>query len=410
MNKETLYELKHKRHEALDAAKAALGKKDMDGYKDKMAEVEGYNTEIEAAEKVLAEEGRFDDGDEAMKGLAAAQKQKQEEAQRQKGVDEIRGSNEYTRAFAKALRTHAMVKTSGGVADFAPLYKALQESGGAPEGADGGFLVPIDFDNTIIRLAKDYLDLSDYFNVETVRTLTGWRVIEAGTPKALPSVEEMATITKADQPKFAKIEYKVKKYGERLVISDELLDDNAANLLAYVAGWFAPKYILTKNSLLLPMLTGLETAVELAEGEEDKTLRGALITKLNTAHSRRALLLTNQSGYAAMDSWEDKNGRPLLVPNPADPQVMRYRGRQVVYGDDTEIAQEEETKTPIYVGNFKALGTLFVRKGFEMATTNIGGDAWATDSTELRVLCRLDAQAVDKTAAFKATIGASEAV
>jgi hypothetical protein len=55
------------------------------------------------------------------------------------------------------------------------------------------------------------------------------------------------------------------------------------------------------------------------------------------------------------------------------------------------------------VGNFKALGTLFVRKGIEMATTNVGGDAWATDSTEARVICRLDAQKVFEDAAFKAT-------
>ena len=72
----------------------------------------------------------------------------------------------------------------------------------------------------------------------------------------------------------------------------------------------------------------------------------------------------------------------------------------MVYGDDTELTAKE-----LYVGNFKALGTLFVRKGFEMATTNVGGDAWATDSTEARVLCRMDAQEVFGDAAFKAVFG-----
>ncbi len=410
MTKEELYDLKHQKKCLLDEASEALAKGGAEDatYKDKLQKAKELAARIDGEEEIQAMRGDFDDDDERMKGLAAAQKQKKEDEQRQKTVDEIRGSNEYARSFAKAMKTNAAVKTCAGVADFAPLYKALQETGGAPEGADGGFLVPIDFDNQIIELSKEYLDLSRYFHVETVRTLSGWRVIEAGTPKALPPLEEMGQLTKDSQPKFSRVDYKVKKYGERLVISDELLDDNAANLLAYVAKWFAVKYVLTKNSLLLPLLTGLETEVVLPAGEEDKTLRSALITKLNTAHSRAATLLTNQTGYAAMDGWEDKNGRPLLVPNPADPQVLRYRGRTVVYGDDSEIGKIEETKTPIFVGNFAALGTLFVRKGFEMATTNVGGDSWATDSTELRVLCRLDAQATDKTAAFKATIADGE--
>ena len=56
------------------------------------------------------------------------------------------------------------------------------------------------------------------------------------------------------------------------------------------------------------------------------------------------------------------------------------------------------------MGNFKALGTLFVRKGIVMAASVVGGDAWATDSYEIRGLCRMDAQLVDADAAFKATI------
>lgn len=403
MLKEHLYELLHKRKQALDAASAALVKGDMETHKAKKMEVEKLNGEINDAKALLAEEGRFDDDEKGFVRLDAARKMQKEDEARQKSVDEIRGSNEYARAFAKAMKIHAHVKESAGVEGLRPLYKALTESGGTTPGEDGGFLVPVDFDNQIIRLSKEYLDLSTLFHVEPVSTLSGWRVIETGTPKALASLEEMGTIAASDQPKFTRVDYKVKKYGERLVISDELLDDNAANLLAYVADWFAPKYVLTKNTLLLPLLTALTKKVELPAGGEDAALRKALITQLNTAQSRGAVLLTNQSGYAEMDGWADANGRPLLVPNPADPQVLRYRARQVVYGDDTELANGADS-IPLYVGDFQALGTLFVRKGIELATTNVGGNAWATDSTELRALCRLDAKAMDTTAAFVASI------
>lgn len=403
MNYQDFLELKHKRAEKLAQGQGLLEKKDLEGHKALLAEVEKLNAEIDAVEKQLAEEGRFSDGDSRMEALAAQYRARQEDKAKGAAVDTIRRTNEYANAFAKALRAGATVKRARGVEGYEPLYKALQETGGDPEGADGGFLVPLDFDNLIHEYEKEYLDLAQFFAVENVRALSGWRAVEQGKRKALPKIAEMGTIGKDDQPKFAKVSYTVDKYGDRLPVSAELLEDNTAGLLQYLAGWFGPKYILTKNTLLLSLLTGLETEVPLTAGSEAKELRRALITKLNTAHSMAATLLTNQNGYAEMDGWEDANKRPLLVPNPADPNVYRLSGRRVVYGDN-DLIPDETTKHPIYVGNFKALGTLFVRKGIEMAATDVGGDAWATDSYEIRALCRLDAVAMDKKAAFKATI------
>lgn len=399
MTKEQIYELKHKRAEAVAAAKALLAAKNMEGYAAKMAEVDSFNGEIDASEKLLAEEGRFEAGEASLVTLAAAQAHKKAEEQVEKSLDELRGSNEYAQAFAKAMRGQVSVKAGRSMEELSPLYKALTE--GTP--ADGGFLVPVDVDNTIQRIEKEWFDLSAFFRVEKVSTASGWRVVETGTRSALPKVLEMGTIGKVEQPSFRKVEYSVSKYADRLPVSRELVEDNVANLLQYVAEWFGPKYVLTKNALLLPMLNALTVTVALEAGKEDKQLRNALITKLNTAHSRQASLLTNQSGYAEMDGWEDKNGRPMLVPNPVDPQVLRYRGRAVAYGDDSEMPLVGGL-IPLYVGNLKALGSLFVRKGIELAATDVGGDAWATDSVELRAICRLDAQKVDGTAAFKATI------
>lgn len=393
----TTYELKqellHKRAQLLEQGKSLMSEKKFDEHKSLMeGEVAKLNGQIEAVEKQLAEEGRFATG----KGMTPPPAKEDPEAEEK--LEELRSSKAYSKAFFQALKSGATVRSGKGREELAPLYKALTISGGTTAGQDGGFLVPIDFDNAIMREAKNYLALADFFNVQTVTTNSGWRVVEDGDPKPLPAVDEMGTIGKNDQPKFRKIEYAVKKYGDRLAISNELLEDEDAGLIQYVAEWFAPKYILTQNSLLLPFLTGLTTTVELTAGSEEKILRKALITKLRTAYSRSAMLLTNQSGYAEMNDWEDKNGRALLVPDPTGAEVMRYRGRQVEFADDTLLTDKE-----LYIGNFKALGTLFNRKGFEMATTNIGGDAWATDSTELRVICRMDAKKVFEDAAFKAT-------
>lgn len=388
-----LLELKNQRKTLLEQGSALIREGKFDEQKALMeGDVAKLNTQIEQVEKQLAEESRF----AQIKGMtpppAAPDREKEQRA------DEIRASKEYSRAFRKAMKNGVTVRSGVGIEEYAPLYKALSTGGGTPAGADGGFLIPVDFDNAIIRLAKEYFSLADYFNVETVSALSGWRVVEAGTPKALPQLTELSTIGKDDQPKFSKVEYAVKKYGDRLVISNELLEDEDADLWGYIAQWFAPKYVLTQNALLLPLLKDLTTSVELTAGKEDNILKKALITKLNTAHGKAAQILTNQTCYAEMIGWEDKNGRGLLVPDATAANVLRYQGKPIAYGDDTELADKE-----LYIGNFRALGTLFVRKGFEMASTNVGGDAWATDSTEIRVITRLDAQKVDASAAFKAT-------
>lgn len=404
MTYQELLELKSKRAAKLEEGSGLLAKKDLEGHKTLMGEIARMNAEIDAVEVQLAEEGRFDGADERMKGLHDSCMAQQAEKAKGRAVDSIRRTNEYAAAFAKALRNGVKLRQAWGMEEFAPLTKALTESGGTPEGSDGGFLVPEDFDNLIHEYEKEYLDLSRFFTVEQVRTLSGWRAVELGKRKPLPKILEMGTIGKDDQPKFEKVTYSVEKYGDRLPVSAELLEDNTAGLLRYLADWFGPKYILTKNPLLLKLLEGLETTVSLTAGSEARDLRKAMIQKLNTAHSMGAVLLTNQDGYAEMDGWEDKNGRSLLVPNPADPSVYRLNGRQVVYGDN-DLIPSADSGVPVYVGKFQALGTLFIRKGLEMAATDIGGDAWATDSYELRGLCRMDAVAMDNSAAFKAVLG-----
>lgn len=406
MTYQELLELKSKREAKVAEGKDLLAKKDFVAHKALMEEVSKFNEEVAAGEQQMAEEGRFAEGDEGLALRHQAHAAKQADKAKGKAVDDIRRSGEYATAFAKALQRGVKVKAAWGQEEYAPLTKALAETGGTPEGADGGFLVPQDFDNIIHQYEKQYLDLSQFFTVETVRSLSGWRAIEQGRRKPLPKILEMGTIGKDDQPKFEKVTYTVDKYGDRLPVSSELMQDNTAGLLQYLAGWFGPKYILTKNTLLLELLKGLAVTVPLTAGGEAKALRKAMIAKLNTAHSMSAVLLTNQNGYAEMDGWEDKNGRSLLVPNPADPSVYRLGGRQVAYGDN-DLIPDEADKHPIYAGNFKALGTLFVRSGIEIAATDVGGDAWATDSYELRGLCRLDAVTMDKAAAFKATIDAT---
>ena len=53
-------------------------------------------------------------------------------------------------------------------------------------------------------------------------------------------------------------------------------------------------------------------------------------------------------------------------------------------------------------------GTLFRRQAMEIASTNVGGNAWNTNSTEVRAITRLDAVTTDDKAVVAAKISLTD--
>lgn len=391
-----VYELKNKRAELLNAAEKALDEKDMETYQVKMGEVETLNTEIDALEAIEKEQNRFT-GITNIPGLT--------------GGLINRDDKEYKDAFFYAITNGITPKNGKNDEKVAILYNALTEGGGSPVGADGGFLVPISFNNMIIECRRQLLALSDFVTVESVTTPTGWRAIDSNPTAGFTKVDEMGEIPKDDQPKFTKVTYSLEKYGLIVPVSSELLNDNTAGLEAYLARWFAKKGIITENKLILNRLDTLK-ASNLEVGKEVKALTTVLNKELDPAIAQTAIILTNQSGYDYLCGLEDGNKRTLIQPDPTTGQPMIFRSHRVAVLSDAELKNRTvdttgETKGdyyPVYVGDFKSFLTLFQGKNLEVASTNIGGDAWATDSVEIRGLMRMDAQMMDEKAAVKKEI------
>ena len=307
-----------------------------------------------------------------------------------RGLKDILASNEYARAFCYALRNGITRKNGRGNEKVSILYDALTEGGGATPGEDGGFLVPIDIDNSIRELRRELNPLAPLFTEESVTAPTGWRVMDTAPTSAMPSIDEMGTIANnADQPAFTKVSYSLTKYGLRIPVSNELLSDEAAGLMAYLSRWFAKKLVLTENSLLITALKTL-TASALTSGsiEADGAIKTILNKTLDPAISLSAVILTNQDGFDALDQMVDLNGRGLLQPDPTNATLMRMFGRRVVAVSSAQLPNTSN-KPEFFIGDFKEFATLFRKDGFEVASTDIGGNAWATDSTEVRGICRL---------------------
>lgn len=305
-------------------------------------------------------------------------------------------SNECIHAFCECIRAGASNDRQRLVENRDIVHRAVRNEGGMTEGtpADGGLIVPADIQTLIREQMRALNPLSELFSIENVTSNTGSRVMDTAPTKGFTKVAEMAAISKDDKPAFTKVEFTVEDYALIVPVSNDLLADTDQNLLAYLSRWLGKKAVLTENALLLALLTALDgSAAPIAADGALKAIKTLVNTKLDPIFGAGASFLTNQSGFNFLDTLEDGNGRPLLQVNPADRTQYMVGGRAVHVVSDAVLPNK--TTAPLYVGDFKSFGTLFRRQPMEIASTNIGGNAWATNSTEVRAITRLAAKTFD---------------
>lgn len=319
-------------------------------------------------------------------------------------------SNEYARAFADAMRIGARPGRLMQSEKHKVLFDAMTIAGGDPAGEDGGFLVPEDIDNTIRERRRNLSPLADLFSVETTSANSGWRVMDnaptAGMT-ALTSEVPAGGIATDDQPAFVKVPFTMTTYGLIVPVSNELANDEAANLFSYLGGWFAKKQVLTENKLLKAKLDAL-TPVNIASTADPIAAIKAVLNKgLDPDISLNAVILTNQDGFDFLDQQKDEHGRPMLQPDPTSATAMLFKGRRVKMVANSLLPSRTDTTSgatkgdyfPIYVGDFTQYATLFQRQYLEVTSTDVGGEAFRTNSIEVRGISRMCVSVFDTAAA-----------
>nr|WP_302666400.1 phage major capsid protein [uncultured Agathobaculum sp.] len=298
-------------------------------------------------------------------------------------------SSECIHAFCECVRAGAAGDRTRYLQNADIVHRAVKNEGmteGTP--ADGGLIVPSDIQTMIREQMRALNPLSELFTVETVSTNTGSRVRDTAPTNGFTKVAEMDTISKDDKPAFTKVEFTVEDYALIVPVSNDLLNDTDQNLLAYLSRWLGKKAVITENKLLLTLLTALDgSAAAITESGALKAIKKLVNVTLDPIFGVSASFLTNQSGFNFLDSLEDNSGRPLLQVNPADRTQYMVGGRAVHVVSDAVLPNK--TTAPLYVGDFKSFGTLFRRQAMEIASTNVGGNAWNTNSTEVRAITRL---------------------
>ncbi|MCT4489372.1 phage major capsid protein [Levilactobacillus parabrevis] len=266
-----------------------------------------------------------------------------------------------------------------------------------------GLTIPQDIQTAINTLVRQYDSLQQYVNREAVTTQTGSRVYEKWTDVTpLADLDdETATIGDNDDPKLSIIKYTIHRYAGITTATNSLLKDTADNILAWLSQWIAKKVVVTRNAKIIEVMNKAPKKPNLSKFDDIITM---INTAVDPAIKSTSFLMTNTSGLNVLSEVKDAMGRYLLQPDPTQPDRYLIRGKQIVEMADKWLPNTGTTSAPaypLYYGDLSQAVTLFDRENMSLLTTNIGGGAFETDQTKIRVIDRFDVEPTD-TEAFVA--------
>lgn len=392
MTYQELLELKHKRAGKVAQGKELLAKKDLEGHKALMAEIDSLNAEIDAVEKQLEMEREFSGKEGA--GRPAKMFAPGQEAEPEDGYAKA------VKSFAAAARNGFSVSKAAG--------DMMQEG----VDTDGGYAVPSDIVTRIISLRGTKESLLDEVRVVPVTTRSGRRTIKKRSQhQGFATVAEAAKFGKTATPEFAVLSYEIEKRGGYLPVTNELLADSDNNIASIVEEWLADEARVTANKEILAVVQA-KTAQDL------KNLDGILAAWVRLGSTFRATskLITNDDGLLWLGTLKDGNGRYLLTPNPADPQQLRLCvGPHVlpVKTYDNDTIPTADGKIPMILGDLKEGVVYWDRQVFsvKVSDTAVVGDfnAFEQDMTIWRGSLRDDCTERDDGAFLNGYISAGTA-
>lgn len=315
--------------------------------------------------------------------------QQAESGKAQTAGNEKNGLAKQVNAFTNAIKA-AWKKT-----DVTPEDREILNAMSEGSDEDGGLTVPKDIKTQIKELRRSEDALENLVNVERVTTKSGTRVIEREADQTpFDNVEEAAEFPEVSTPQFDSIDYKVKKKGGILKVTQELLSDTAENIMGYLKKWIAKKSKATRNFMIIAKIkeicSGLEVSVS---GLDD--LKNIFNVMLDPAIALSSAVVTNQSGFNFLDKLKDEKGNYILQKDPTQPTRRLLFGVYPVRVLSNKTLQNVNGKAPIICGDLKEAITIFDRETLTIDISNLAAGMWEKDQTGIKVRERLDIQTVD---------------
>ena len=232
-------------------------------------------------------------------------------------------------------------------------------------------------------------------NVERVTTKSGTRVIEREADQTpFDNVEEAAEFPEVSTPQFDSIDYKVKKKGGILKVTQELLSDTAENIMGYLKKWIAKKSKATRNFMIIAKIKEICAGLEVPVTGLD-SLKDIFNVMLDPAIALGSVVVTNQSGFNFLDKLKDEKGNYILQKDPTQATKRLLFGEYPVIRLSNKTLQNVNGKAPIICGDLKEAITIFDRETLTIDISNLAAGMWEKDQTGIKVRERLDIQTVD---------------
>lgn len=329
--------------------------------------------EVEAAETKMAE----------VRALQAKIKIQEElEEQEKRNIDTRKDDiNVEKRADNKELELRAIGK-------FLAKQQMTEEERSLVTTTNGNAILPQGFVKEIETLRKGYVNLKNYVHVIPVSTNTGKAPLSKGmVTKQLADLQHDIEIVK-DMVTLSPVEYAVKDYGKIVPVENAVLEDTATNFMSVLSEDFVECAVNTEN-------TKIVNAIKAVCANKNATDHKGLIKAINALAPnarKRAIIVTNSTGFSYLDELEDLQGRPLLKTSMAEGlERLLFKGCEVVEVDST-ILTDEVGKAVFYVIDARKVIKFFDRKNYEIGVSSEAG--FTHNQTFVRMLERFDVKAI----------------
>ncbi len=307
----TILELREARNKAWQGAKAFVeSKRDKDGllsaedakaYADMEKKIKDYSAEIERMEQMEALENELN------KPVNTPIVTKPMKADGKDKAKTGRASDEYREGMLKALRSN-----------FKQVSNVLQEG----VDADGGYLVPEEYDSRLIQKLEDGNIMRTLGHVIT--TSGEHKINIAATKPAAAWIEEGGALTFGDAT-FDQILLDAHKLHVAIKVTEELLYDNAFGLENYIIDEFGKALANAEEDAFLNgsgVGQPLGLFAETGGGTVAKTVTTLtaddiinLIYSLKRAYRKEASFIVNDQTIATIRTFKDNNGAYMWQPS-----------------------------------------------------------------------------------------------
>ena len=324
-----LTEMRNKLEKLKNEAQVLLDNNKLEEAKAKMNEVKSQKEAIKIQEALDAEEKEM---------LKAASENKETGLSKSKNKEN-----------ANAIR--AMIKKVTGRSLTEAENALLLPSTSNLNGANGeSYILPEDVSTLIHQKIRQYKSMRDVIGYIPASALTGSFPIENfETVTELIDFNDGEDGTGSNDIKFTNVKYSLTEKAAFIKLSNTLLSltDNA--LINYIVETFSKKAVVTENKMAIKIMKENKIAKSL---KSFRDLKASINKDLDPGVLFGTVIVTNQDGFDWLDEQEDKMGRPILQPNPADPTANTFKGYSVIQFSNS-LLPSEANKAPFFYGNLQ---------------------------------------------------------